>query len=147
MLFLTVLALFSGRVVEFRHFRSLRRRERRLSYMLATDIKRFPGGAETARGGQMIVAEVVIATDYFKSILAGLRKILGGELRSYRSLMVRARREALIRMMEKAEDKGYNALCNIRIEFSHIGGAIRGPMVMVAIIVSGTAYLMSKNPQ
>ena len=146
-LFLIVLAFFSGRIVEFRHFRSLKRREKRLSYMLATNVKRFPGGSEPAKGGKMIVAEVVIATDYVKSILAKLRKILGGELRSYRSLMIRARREALVRMKEKAEAEGYNALCNIRLEFSNIGGGMPIQMAMVAIVANCTAYQMSRNPQ
>lgn len=143
--FLILLALITGRLAEKKHFRSIERRERELSGMLVSDIKTFPDGPDPRKGGDMVIGEVVIATDYLKSLLAGLRKIMGGELRSYLSLMTRARREAVLRMMEEARKKGYNAVCNMRIEFADIGGIVAKGTITVAVIASGTAYSIDKG--
>ena len=93
---------------------------------------------------QMYVAEVVIATDYLKTFLAGLRKFFGGEIRSYQTLLVRARREATLRILEQARQQGYNAICNLRLENADIGGNNNAKGVaMVAILASATAYRAS----
>jgi uncharacterized protein YbjQ (UPF0145 family) len=140
-LFLLLLGLLVGRAVERAHFRQLRRREAAVAHMLVTDIKTFPGGADPAHTPELIVGQAVIATDYLKSFLAGLRKILGGELKSYLSLMERARREALLRVLEQAQQSGFNAVCNLRLDTADIGGAMGAKgTVMVSLVASGTAY-------
>jgi uncharacterized protein YbjQ (UPF0145 family) len=139
--FLILLGLVVGTARERAHLRALDRRERELADMLVTDLKSFPGGAEPSAGAEMFVSQAVIATDYFKSFLAGFRKILGGELGSYISLLERARREAVLRVLEEARAKGFDAVCNLRLETADIGGSM-GPkgVVMVALLASGTAY-------
>jgi uncharacterized protein YbjQ (UPF0145 family) len=145
-LFLIFLALVVGRSREHAHFRSLERRERRLERMLVTDIKTFPGGADPGKGGALVMGQAVIATDYLKSFLAGLRKIIGGELRTYETLMERARREAILRMLEEAEDQGFNAVCNLRLGTADIGGmtGARGA-AMVEAFATGTAYRIPEH--
>ena len=89
----------------------------------------------------IVVGETVIATDYLKSFLARLRNIFGGEIRSYRTLLERARREALLRIVEEARGMGYNAVCNVRFETADVGGnSTMRKVAMVAILASGTAY-------
>ncbi len=141
-----LLGLIVGQAVERAHFRQLSRREEAVAHMLVTDVKTFPGGVTARRSPEMIVNQAVIATDYLKSFLAGLRKILGGELTSYLSLMERARREALLRVLEEAREKGYDAVCNVRLDTADIGGAAtaRG-VVMVAVMVSATAYCRAQT--
>ena len=139
--FLILLGLIVGRTVERRHLRRLGEREAVLSYMLVTDLRAYPGGVDTSRTPMMVTGQAVIATDYLKSFLAGLRKILGGELRSYRTLMVRARKEAMLRMMEEAQAAGYDAVCNLRLDSADIGGMTgRRGAVMVEAFATGTAY-------
>lgn len=138
---LILLGLIVGKTTESRHLRRLDRREQALDDMLLTDIRSFPGGVDTTKPPTMVTGEAVIATDYLKSFLAKLRKILGGELKSYRSLMTRARREATLRMMEEAQAQGYNAVCNMRLNSADIGGmAGRRGVAMVEAFASGTAY-------
>jgi len=139
----------SGRLAERRHFRRLERRERALAHLLITDIRTFTPAAAPERHATLVTAEVIIATDYFKSFLAGLRKILGGELRTYQTLISRARREALVRLQVQAREKGYTALCNLRLNTADIGGTTgrnRGA-VMVGVLASATAYCAVSNPQ
>ena len=138
---LILLGLVAGGLSQRRHFRSLERRERELGYVMATDVRTFPGGSDPSRHASLVMAEVVIASDYLKSFLAGLRKIVGGELRSYHSLMVRARREALLRLKARARSLGHDAICNVRYETGDIAGMKRpGSVAMVAVTASATAY-------
>lgn len=140
-LFLLALGLFVGRHTERRHFRNIEQRERQMSDMLVTQLKSFPATAPGDPPACLVVAEVVIATDYLKSFLAKLRNIFGGEVKSYRSLLVRARSEATLRMQEQASRQGYNAICNVRFQMADIGGnSTTRKVATVAIIASGTAY-------
>jgi uncharacterized protein YbjQ (UPF0145 family) len=63
-------------------------------------------------------------------------------MRSYQSLLVRARREALQRLVEEARAQGYNAVCNVRYYSTDIAGASkrRSRAVMVTLLAAGTAY-------
>ena len=140
-LFLLLLAWFTGRYAERRHYRSLKRREQEMADILVTDLKTFPGGVDPSRGGELVQGQAVIATDYLKTFLATLRNIFGGEVKSYESLLQRARREAILRMMTQARGRGYNAVCNIRLTMSDIGGmtGTKGA-AMVEVLAWGTAY-------
>jgi uncharacterized protein YbjQ (UPF0145 family) len=140
-LFLLLLGWLCGSFAERTHFQSLRGRETLFRKMRITQLKSFPGLSPTSARSTLVTAEVVIASDYLKSFVAGLRKIIGGEMRSYLSLIERARREAVLRLAERARAEGYNAVCNIRMETSDIGGVSKGgKMAMVTLIASGTAY-------
>ncbi len=140
-LFLLALGLFVGRHTERKHFRNIEQRERQMSDMLVTQLKSFPAAVPGDPSACLVVAEVVIATDYLKSFLAKLRNIFGGEIKSYQSLLVRARSEASLRMQEQARRQGYNAICNVRFQTADVGGnSTMRKVAMVAIIASGTAY-------
>ncbi len=139
--FLLALAWFTGRTVEKRHFRRLDEQEQALSFMDVTNKKAFTAGVNPARHGMLVIGQVVIATDYLKTFLAGVRKVIGGELKSYETLMVRARREAMVRMLADAQKQGYNAVCNVRLEFCDIGSMTdKKGAAMVEVVAFGTAY-------
>lgn len=136
------LGLFSGTFFERRHFRRLDEREAATKSVIVTQLKSFPGGCSPELPPKMIAAESVIASDYFKSFLSGIRKFFGGELRSYLSLLERARREAQCRVVEQAAAEGYDTIGNLRFETVDIGGATnpKRRAVTVAILAVGTAY-------
>jgi uncharacterized protein YbjQ (UPF0145 family) len=142
-LLLIVIGFIAGHAAERSHMASLKRREEQLARVLMTDTKNFPGGASANMGAALVYGDAVIASDHFKTFLAKLRKIFGGEMRSYRSLMNRARREALARMLDSASAQGYDAVCNIRMEPANIGGTgLRAKgKTTVAVIATGTAYV------
>ncbi|WP_428265679.1 YbjQ family protein [Haliangium sp.] len=138
---LFLLGLVAGTAAERRHLRALDERERAAAQIFVTDLKRFPHPDPTQPGAELVVAEVVIASDYFKTFVAGLIGLVGGEMRTYRLLLERGRREALQRLREQAGARGYNALANVRIEAADLGGnAVRQRMPMASILASGTAY-------
>lgn len=55
-----------------------------------------------------------------KDIMAGLRTIVGGELKEYGELLVEARNESLHRMTEQAERMGADAVINVRFVTSQV---------------------------
>ncbi len=142
-----LLGLVVGGTTERRHFANLARREQAAQDFLVTQIKAFPGRAPSQLPPKLFVAEVVIASDYLKSFLASLRNFFGGEVRSYQSLLIRARREALLRIIEQARAEGYNAVCNLRLDTADIGGNVNTKgATMAAIIASATAYHAGNFP-
>jgi uncharacterized protein YbjQ (UPF0145 family) len=84
--------------------------------------------------------------DYFKRILAAMRNVIGGTVRSYETLIDRARREAILRMKESAP-VGTSIIINVRVETSTIGNNTRNKSVgCVEALAYGTA-LVSKESE
>jgi uncharacterized protein YbjQ (UPF0145 family) len=138
---LVVFGLLIGRTVERRHFRNLDQRESKHQSVLVTQLQSFPNAVPGGPAPMIVMSEVVIASDYLKSWLSGWRKLFGGEMRSFRTLQERAKREAVLRLTERAVAQGFNAVCNVRISGADIGGNTAGRKVpMAAIIATGTAY-------
>jgi uncharacterized protein YbjQ (UPF0145 family) len=138
-----MLGLIVGRTTEQRHIADLDAREQQIrEAMVITQIKTplSPVAGKTAP--TLLMSDVVIASDYLKSWFAGWRGLFGGEIRSYQTLMDRARREAVLRLAEQARQQGFNALANIRLQTADIGGSTtnrQGP-AMASIVGTATAY-------
>ncbi len=141
-LMMLALALLVGSWLERRHLRSMKQREAALATMVVSDLSSYPCRVSEGPPPQLIVAEVVIACDYFKAFLASWKLLFGGNVRSYQRVVDRARREAALRVLEQARSLGYNAVCNLRIESADVGGNTQqSQMPMSAVIAFGTAYL------
>jgi uncharacterized protein YbjQ (UPF0145 family) len=121
---LLVLGYVAGSIAERRHYTSIRQRERELLGLPAITFEDLPAGWSPGASG-LVTGSVVVSLDYFKRFLAGLRKIVGGRLRSYESLLDRARREAVLRMKEEARRRGFQAVVNVRLETSSIASSRR----------------------
>jgi uncharacterized protein YbjQ (UPF0145 family) len=55
-----------------------------------------------------------------RDIMAGLKNIVGGELKGYTELLIEAREEAIARMVAQAQGVGANAVINVRFSTSNI---------------------------
>ncbi|SMH58110.1 YbjQ family protein [Maritimibacter sp. HL-12] len=80
---------------------------------------------ETVPGRELVVlglvrGSTVRAKHIGSDIVAGLRNIVGGEIREYASLMAGAREQALDRMIAEAEALGADAVIGTRFETSQI---------------------------
>ena len=85
-----------------------------------------------------MMGNAVISIDYFKRMLAGFINLLGGQVRSYETLVDRARREAILRMKQNAD--GADIILNVRVETSAIGESTGKKAVSsVEAIAYGTA--------
>ena len=138
---LIVLGVTIGRMRERAHFHSLVRREQAFADIKVLTLKAV-SDIKSVTSATLLIGSVVIATDYFKGFAASLRKIIGGELRSYETLLERARREALLRVLAGARDFGAAEVWNVRYETSNIqGGARRSPAVSVEVVAYATAVV------
>lgn len=142
---LIVLGYTAGTIAERKHYRSIDARERKFLNLPAVTIKNALQKNAEIEKVQLVYGNVVISIDYFKRFLAGLRNIFGGEVKSYETLVDRARREAILRMKEMA--KGANIILNLRIETSAIGQSAnrRQALGSVEAIAYGTAVTLKKT--
>ena len=139
---LLIIGLVVGRSVEAAHFRKLAADEQSLSGILPSGMKRLPANWK-ASDPVLVVGEVVIATDYFKVFASSVRSLFGGRVRSYEALAERARREAMVRMLQDARRVGANAVWCVRIETSTIQGNRPGKSGGVEVMAYGTALKVS----
>ena len=136
---LLVVGLTAGTITERRHFADLRRREGRLQSIILTNVKRLPAG-EAVQDSRLITGHVVVSTDYFKSLCASLRRLVGGPIRSYEALVERGRREALLRLKAQAAAMGAELVLNVRLETMTIARSTQGKGVTgVEVLAYGTA--------
>ncbi len=68
----------------------------------------------------VVTGNTVRAKHVGRDIMAGLKNIVGGELKGYTELLQDSRKEATDRMIEQAESMGANAVVNIRFATSSI---------------------------
>jgi len=68
-----------------------------------------------------------------KDILAGLKNLVGGEVKQYTELLNDAREEAMSRMKDDAETMGADAIINVRIVTSMVS------QMASEILIYGTA--------
>ncbi|WP_332633294.1 YbjQ family protein [Halalkalibacter flavus] len=74
-----------------------------------------------------------------RDITAGLKGIVGGEIKGYNEMMTEARKLAVHRMVKEAEEKGANAVIGMRMQTSTV-------MANAAeIIAYGTAVVIEKK--
>lgn len=138
LLSLIVLGYLSGTFVEKQHYRSINTREKELLKLPAVTLKTIDIVDDRIKNVRMVSGSAVISIDYFKRFLAGLRQIFGGTVKSYESLIDRARREAVLRM--KVDAKSADIIINVRIETATIGrNANRKGVGCLEAIAYGTA--------
>ena len=77
-------------------------------------------GREVAACLGLVKGSTVRAKHVGSDIVAGLRNLVGGEVKEYASLLAEAREQALDRMTEQARALGADAVVAVRMETSTI---------------------------
>lgn len=145
-LFLLCLGYTAGTIAERRHYASIEKREERLLKLPVITAEWRVANHEVTRV-ELVSGSAVISIDYFKRLLAILRNIFGGTVSSYESLVDRARREAILRMKEKAAGMQANIVVNMRIETAAIGSSAnrKRQVGSVEAIAYGTAIVFEES--
>lgn len=68
----------------------------------------------------VVTGNTVRAKHIGRDIMAGLKNIVGGELKGYTELLQDSREEAINRMIEQAQSMGANAVVNVRFATSSV---------------------------
>ncbi|MEE8358578.1 MAG: YbjQ family protein [Candidatus Hydrothermarchaeales archaeon] len=100
--------------------------------MLIVSTENIPG-RETVEAFGLVRGSTVRAKWFGKDIIAGLRNIVGGEIKEYTEMLEDAREQSINRMVADAERLGADAVVNVRFVTSHITQAAS------ELLVYGTA--------
>jgi uncharacterized protein YbjQ (UPF0145 family) len=133
---LLILALFTGRYFEARHYRSIKEREANFLQQPAVTGELFDADFDIARS-ELVVGSVVVSIDYFKQFIAGWQILTGGELTTYSPLLDRGRREAILRMKEQSPHADLYSNC--RLETSRISSGQGKNIGTVEVVAYATA--------
>ncbi len=68
----------------------------------------------------LVQGNTVRAKHAGRDIAAGLKNLVGGELKGYTELLTESRREAVDRMLAQAQQLGANAVVNVRFTTSAV---------------------------
>lgn len=126
-----------GTITERKHYESIHAREQASSHIPVILTAQSDDSREV-QSATLVAGATVVSPDSFRRFLAGVRNLFGGRLRSYESMLDRARREAILRMKEQAPDA--DAFVNFRMETSKIGGMQQKQgIIAIEVLAYGTA--------
>jgi uncharacterized protein YbjQ (UPF0145 family) len=103
--------------------------------MITTNIETVPGRTTIEHYG-IVQGSTIRAKHLGRDFAAGLKNIVGGELRGYTELLQESRDQAFKRMIDQAEELGANAVVNIRFATSSVAAGAS------EILCYGTAVLV-----
>ena len=104
--------------------------------MIVTTTENVSGARVTRNLGQ-VFGLTVRSRSLGGNIAAGLKSLVGGEIRSYVKLNEDARRQAVDRMVENAAAMGANAVSMMRFDSTEMG------RTMTEIVAYGTAQVVA----
>ena len=108
--------------------------------MLLSNLEQVPGYRIVRHLG-LVSGNTIRAKHVGRDIMAGLKNIVGGEIKSYTQLLTEARNEAVERMVGEGEKQGANAIINVRLSTSAVmGGAAE-------LFAYGTAVVVEPESQ
>lgn len=87
--------------------------------MLISNLETIPDRRITRHLG-LVQGSTVRAKHAGRDIMAGLKNLVGGELKGYTELLNEARDEALRRMQDQARSLGANAVINVRFSIAAV---------------------------
>ena len=87
--------------------------------MLIVNTETIPG-YNVVRVLGLVQGNTIRAKHAGKDIMAGLKNLVGGELKGYTELLTESRREAMARMIAQANELGANCVLNVRFSTSSI---------------------------
>ena len=85
--------------------------------MIIVNTEAIPGKTILELKG-LVQGNTVRAKHVGRDLMAGLKNIVGGELKGYTELLEDSRREATARMISQAQGMGANAVVNVRFSTS-----------------------------
>jgi len=103
--------------------------------MIVVTTENLPGHRVRDVKGQCF-GVVVRSRGLAGNIIAGLRTIVGGEIKEYTELLEEARRHAVDRLVQNATAMGANGIVMMRFDSSEIGKS------MSEIVAYGTAVVL-----
>ncbi len=135
---LLVVGFAAGKINENLHYKSIHKREQGFLETPAVTWRTLDN-PRPIRSATMAAGSVVVSVDHFKRLMMAFRRIFGGEILSYSSLLDRGRREAILRMKESVP--GADIYLNCRVETATIFSGQGRATGSVEVLAYGTAVI------
>ena len=87
--------------------------------MIVTTVETVPGRRIVEHFG-LVQGSTIRAKHIGRDFMAGLKNIVGGELKGYTELLQESRSQATARMVAEAHTRGANAVVNVRFSTSAV---------------------------
>jgi uncharacterized protein YbjQ (UPF0145 family) len=101
----------------------------------------FVAGHRVTETKGQVFGLVVRSRGFAGNLTAGLRSIVGGEIKEYTQLLEDTRRQAVDRLVQNASLMGANAVISMRFDSSELAGT------MSEIVAYGTAVVVVEDPR
>lgn len=139
-----IVGYFRGRRNERKHYETLEKEEADLADILIFST-RYPPPSAVPLDPVLVSGNAVVASDYFRAFVAGLRKVFGGNYAAYESLLDRGRRQALVRLKQHARSVGATMVFNVKFESAYISDRRRREAPQIDISAYGTAFVLARG--
>ena len=139
-------AASTGTIIEKNHYKKIKQREIQTFKLPVLSLdKNSVNINKKIEKVELVTGSVVLAGDGFKAFIFGLKNIFGGRITPFETLLDRARREAILRMKEKAI--GADVIVNLKLETANLADLNSGKdeAPKAAIIAYGTAITYAKS--
>ena len=105
--------------------------------MLVSNTEEIPGRTIREFYG-VVTGSTVRAKHIGRDLMAGLKNLVGGELKEYTKLLAESREQAIDRMVDQAVQLGANAVLSLRFSTSMVmGGAAEMLAYGTAVVLAG----------
>lgn len=141
---LLIICHFVGSRIEKNHYKNIQQREVALFKKRCVNFSKNTVSPAKVEKTFLVSASVVVGCDYFKSFVASLKNIFGGNVSAYETVLDRGRREAMLRMRELALASGANTVINAKIETIILDPLGTSQNPKVSILAYGTAVKYAK---
>lgn len=127
-----------GKLAEKKHYKSIIKREKQLN-TIPTASTRLPPDIHYKQ--VLVSGNIVVANDYFKLFVAGLKSLFGGQLNTYESLLDRGRREAILRMKQQAKEHNAKLVINVKLMTTNLSMSQGKKSGSLEVYAYGTALI------
>lgn len=142
---ITLFWLFFGKRVEKKHYISIQEREEKYKSIIVMSDKDLKRVKNNQSEWVLLIEGTVISIDAFKKLMAGFVNFFGWRMKAYESLVDRARREAVLKVKQRAYDGWYNVIANLRLETSSISKSTKNTVGAVEAIAYATGLKVSST--
>ena len=96
-------------------------------------------GKEITKYHGLVTGDALLGANMYKDLFSGVRDVVGGRTSKYEEELTTARNLALDSMIEKAEEKGANAIIGTKLAYHNLGGTM-GNTIMVTVVGTAVSY-------
>lgn len=125
------------------HFKKIKQKEKELKEIVV--LSKHDAKVLNLEWAELLTWNIVLSIDYFKKFIAWFINFFGWRMTVYESILDRARRDTIVKIKQKAKDKWFNAIANLRLETSSISKGRKNQVWSIEVLAYATwVKLLSK---